>query len=245
MPPPHSRLQPTTNSSALAIFARAPVAGRCKTRLIPLLGREGTAEFQRALITDAVRKMRRLSAHVKLYVMITGAVRSSRETISFPSRAVRLSQRGADLGARIGYALRFLLRRHSCAVIIGADSPELPPRIFRVALEELRYRNAVLGPCPDGGYYLIGMQRRGRNLPPMGLLDGVRWGSRWALRDTTQRLLAAGFSYSLLEPFEDVDRPRDLRRLHERLANNAAARRRAPATWQFLSKTVGIANAGF
>ncbi|HEX5484123.1 MAG TPA: TIGR04282 family arsenosugar biosynthesis glycosyltransferase [Terriglobia bacterium] len=229
----------------MAIFARAPMAGRCKTRLIPLLGREGAAEFQRVLIADTVRKTRRLGGSVRLYVMAAGAARSSRETISFPSEVEWLSQRGADLGARIEHALRFLLKLYPRAIIIGTDSPELPPRIFRVAFEELRYCDAVLGPCPDGGYYLIGMQARGRSWLPRGLLDGVRWGSRWALRDTTQRLLAAKLSYSLLEPFEDADRPRDLQRLFQRFAYNATLRRRAPATWRFLSKGMGIANAEF
>lgn len=212
---------------------RAPIAGKCKTRLIPLLGPEGAAEFQRALISDTVRKTSMLGSRLKLYLMMAGGRFEFSEKRAL-SRFARLSQKGADLGARIEHALRFLLKRHSRVVIIGTDSPELPPRIFRQALEELRWCDAVLGPCPDGGYYLIGMQRRGRSLPPAGLLGGVRWGSRWALRDTTQRVLTAGFSYSLLEPFEDADRPRDLQRLYQRLASDAALRRRAPATWRFL-----------
>lgn len=105
----------------------------------------------------------------------------------------------------------------------------LTPSSLRAALGELRVVDAVVGPCPDGGYYLIGVRRFARDL-----LQGVRWGSRFALRDTLRNFVRQGFSCSLLEPLEDVDRPADFRRLADLLLRQASLRRRCPAVWRFI-----------
>lgn len=236
---------------ALAIFARAPTAGKAKTRLIRLLGCRGAAEFHAALISDAIRKVNGLTGRVARYLFLAG-----RSLPVFPALShYRLGrQRGADLGKRLAQGFRQLLRRHTAAVVIGTDSPTFPPRILRQAFRELRFCDAVLGPCPDGGYYLIGLRRlavaalserpglagirnrRYRSRMMAGIFDGVRWGSAAAFRDTLQNLLRRNFSCSILEPFADIDHPRDIRRLRRELARSAAVRRLAPAAWRFLKE---------
>lgn len=213
---------------AVAVFARALVPGRTKTRLIPALGPDGAAEFHRALVSDALRKVARLKGHLARYLFVTGG--------SLPSALVPTSfecrrQVGSDLGQRMGRAFAELLRQHSRAVVIGTDSPGLVPSLLRLALEELRTADAVLGPCPDGGYYLIGLRRTYRDL-----LDGVRLGTEFAFRDTVDSLLAQGFSFSVLESCLDIDLPQDLVALRESLVKNSSARRVMPQTWRFLSK---------
>lgn len=126
-------------------------------------------------------------------------------------------------------------------VVIGTDSPLLTPRILRLALDELRVCDAVLGPCPDGGYYLIGLRARAdqnmRALGRRGVFARVRWGSAFAFRDTLRNLVRSGLSCSVLEPLGDVDRPPDWRRLARELARSPVARRLAPATWLFVKQT--------
>ena len=129
-------------------------------------------------------------------------------------------------------AFRQLLRQHPRVVVVGTDSPLLAPAMLRLALAELRTTDAVLGPCPDGGYYLVGLRRICH-----GLFSGVRMGTKFAFEDTLRSLLDHGFSCSLLEPYPDIDLPKDLVALKESLAKNSSARRLAPQTWRFLSKT--------
>ncbi len=213
---------------ALAIFARAPSPGKAKTRLIPFLGARGAAEFQAALISDALRKADRLAGRAARYFFLAG-----RNPLSRPDSYTLIRQRGADLGERLENAFRRLLSGHPGVVVIGTDSPTLPPRLLREAIRELRASDAVLGPCPDGGYYLIGLRR-----PRHGALDvifrGVRWGSAFAFRDTLRNFLRRNFSCSVLEAWADVDRAQDVRRLRSELARSDRARRVAPATWRFL-----------
>ncbi len=211
---------------ALAVFARAPVAGEAKTRLQPLLGPRGAADFHAALLADTLRKVNALSRRVAPFFFLSG--RDFPVTSSLSDYTLR-RQRGGGLGERLADAFRRLLPRHGRVVVIGTDSPLLPARLLRAALEELRVCDAVLGPCPDGGFYLIGLRRL---LP--GLLRGVRWGSRWARRDVLGRLARGGLSCALLEPLADVDVPRDVERLKAQMRASAASRRLAPCAWNFL-----------
>lgn len=211
---------------ALVIFARTPVPRRVKTRLIPLLGPSGAAQFQAALISDTVRKVDRVGRPAARYFFFAGTNRPAPDL--FRGHVVK-RQEGRDLGERLARAFRHLLRRHSQVVVVGTDSPMLPPRLVRQALAELRICDAVLGPCPDGGYYLAGLRRL-----KAGIFGRIRWGTRSAFRDTLRNLLRAGVSCSILEPVGDVDRPEDLERLQRELLRSSAARRLAPSVWRFL-----------
>jgi uncharacterized protein len=213
---------------AVAIFARTVVPGKTKTRLIPALGPDGAAEFHRALVFDALGKAAKLRGKVARYLFVAGG-RLPKEMV--PPAFQHRRQEGRDLGQRLDRAFAQLLRRHSRVVIMGTDSPALAPAMLRLGLQELRATDAVLGPCPDGGYYLIGLRR-----PCRGLFSGVRLGSEFAFADTLGSLIDHGFSCSVLEPYPDVDLPQDLTSLKKSLAKNPAIHRLIPQTRRFLAK---------
>lgn len=222
------------NLPAIAIFARAPEPGKAKTRLAPLLGPEGAAAFQAALIADALRKvelMRGLARYCFFSSSGGFALAACRKAGARRNSFTLMPQEGANLGKRLERAFRQLVRHHPRAVVMGTDSPALSPRVLRQALQELRWCDAVLGPCPDGGYYLIGLRKASKDL-----LRGVRWGTGFAFGDTLRSLLRHGFSCSVLEPLPDVDRPPDWRRLWESLSSNPQLRRLAPATWSCVNE---------
>lgn len=214
----------------MAVFARAIRKGKTKTRLIPVLGPDGAAEFHRALVSDALQKVAKLKGNLARYVFTAGGL-LPKEIIPRAFECRR--QQGRDLPQRLDCAFSQLLRQHLRVVVNGTDSPLLAPRMLRLALEELRTTDAVLGPCPDGGYYLVGLRRTCR-----GLFDGLRLGTEFAFLDTLDSLLGHGFSCSVLEPCPDVDVPEDLSALKKSLTRNPAARRLAPQTWRFLSKSM-------
>ncbi len=218
----------------MAIFARAPEPGKAKTRLWPLLGREGAAAFQAALMSDAVRKVASLGGIARyLFILGNGPLgftfggRGQAGTYGY----TLVRQQGKDLGERLQRAFCRMLGRHPRVLVIGTDSPQLSPRGLRRALYELRWCDAVLGPCPDGGYYLIGLRRFER-----GLLRAVRWGTSFAFQDTLHNLVKCCFSCSVLEPLLDIDRPADFRRLSKSLSLSPQLRRLAPATWSFVNR---------
>ena len=333
-PESRSRLR-RTPIPAIAVFARAPVAGHAKTRLIPPLGAQGAARFQAALISDTLRKVASLKACVKPYLFWAGnpitssavsqkfveyvSPRSGRKHVArgvsrgfgrtaltpipsparagegcpstdgrgegcfsqglrpgllsaAPAGAVEapsnrldlcreslgqdtsgrdapatfswapactgefriIEQKGRGLGERQENAFRRLLRVHPSCVVIGTDSPTLPARLLRQALRELQVCDSVLGPCPDGGYYLVALRRPLAPETLRGIFHRVRWSTAFAFRDTLRNLLRQGLSCSILEGCTDVDSPRDLQHLKKNLSRDRTARRLAPATWNFL-----------
>lgn len=138
-------------------------------------------------------------------------------------------QRGKDFAERLARAFRDLLRTHPKAVFIGTDSPELSLRLLRRAIRELEACDAVLGPCPDGGYYVIGLRRFDAKL-----FIGVRWGSRFTFRDTVRNLIRRRFSCSILDFCPDLDRPEDFTRWAREMKTRPSLRRLAPAAWRFV-----------
>ncbi len=218
----------------MAIFARLPIPGKAKTRLVPMLGARGSAELHAALLADTIQKVNKAAGDFSSYFFLDG--RSFPVSSSFAGYSLR-RQRGRDLGERLRTAFLQLLRRHAEAVVIGTDSPALPPRVLRQAFRELQVCDAVLGPCPDGGFYLIGLRRvrAGRNPATVAsVFRNVPWGSAFAFRSVLRNLAAQGLSCSVLEPYGDIDRPRDVISLKMRLGRSRAARQLAASAWRFL-----------
>jgi rSAM/selenodomain-associated transferase 1 len=220
--------------AALIVFARAPVAGQTKTRLIPALGPERAAQLYRCFVLDTLESARRAPADVIAAAADPQHLDRLRALVDEACpEAVLIGQHGADLGERIANALQEALDLgHPRAVVIGSDSPDLPPERLGEALGLSAEHDVVLGPCFDGGYYLIAMQA----VMPQ-LFRGIEWSSERVLADTMRRAQEMDASIALLEPWHDVDTPDDLRALRARLAARAAADQPivCPKTWEYLS----------
>ncbi len=188
----------------LVIFLKEPRPGRVKTRL----GRDiGMVEAAWWFRHQAARLIRRLRRDRRWRTVL--AVSPGREGLAsrvWPAHLPRWPQGPGDLGDRMGRALRAM--PPGPVIIIGADIPGLTTRHVAEGFRLLGRHDAVLGPAPDGGYWMIGLRRGGRAVPA-GLLSGVRWSSPDALADTVASLapLDVGFAATL----RDIDEAADLR----------------------------------
>jgi len=208
-------ITPIRADALVMVFARAPVAGRVKTRLAPRLGAAGAARLHMQLVENAVHAAREARCGpVELHVTAShGLLRSLQVKVK--------RQRGRDLGERMCYALRNALRGHRGAIVIGADVPALTPADLRRAARLLEgSADVVLAPAEDGGYALIGARRIS-----LRIFTDVHWGSADVLSQTLRNLAAAGLRYRLLRTVWDVDRPEDLARLKARPLSSASRRR--------------------
>jgi rSAM/selenodomain-associated transferase 1 len=185
----------------ILVFAKAPVAGRAKTRLIPALGAEGAAALQGALIRHTLRTALNSDGEVVLWCHPDP---SHPEFARYAKQGIACrTQEGADLGERMFNAAANFA--DGPVVIIGTDCPDLPSADLNRTLTLLATHQAVLGPALDGGYYLLGLQRAHR-----ALFDGIEWGTDRVLGQTRDRLRRLGWSWSELAPRRDIDRPEDL-----------------------------------
>jgi rSAM/selenodomain-associated transferase 1 len=193
-------------TEVLIIFARAPEAGRVKTRLIPGLGAEAACALHAACVLDVHARHADHAPPPREVVLYRAGDPGADfwRAMTGPQR----DQRGVDLGERMAAAIAAELARAPKVVILGADSPTLPPERVDAAFAALDHVPVVLGPAEDGGYYLLGARDR---LPPV--FHGPAWGTARVLADTCDLLDAAGLRYQRLEDCFDVDRPEDLERL--------------------------------
>ena len=192
---------------SIAVFAKAPVPGEVKTRLVPLLGAESAAELHSVLVRRALATARAAAlGPVTLWCMPeTGHpfFQSCAEAYG-----VRLqAQAGGHLGERMARALEAMLA-HGPGLIIGSDCPALTVDDLHAAARSLATHDAVVQPAEDGGYVLVGLSR-----PVAGLFEGIDWGEGKVMRDTRTRLRAARATWRELPARWDVDRPADYQRL--------------------------------
>jgi len=193
----------------IIVFAKAPVPGEAKTRLIPRLGEWRAARLHERLTRHAVRTA--IAAGCGR-VEIHGTRRHSFfDSLGLPFRL----QRGRDLGERMHHALA----RNPGAILIGTDCPELTVADLRRAARLLRGGyEAVLAPAEDGGYALIALRR----VAPETFRN-IAWGTSTVFAETVKRL--RGRRWRALRRVRDVDRPEDLDRLRS-LRFASAGRRR-------------------
>ena len=193
----------------IIVFARAPVPGAAKTRLIPALGELGAARLHAGLVRHAVRTALASGCG---QVEVHGTARHSFfRSLKTPFRL----QRGRDLGERMHHALS----RNPGAILIGTDCPELTVSDLRRAARLLQAGyEAVLAPAEDGGYALIALRR----VAPETFRN-IAWGTSAVFDETVKRL--RGYRWRALRQVWDVDRPEDLERLRS-LRFASAGRRR-------------------
>jgi rSAM/selenodomain-associated transferase 1 len=198
---------PSGNSVQVAVFAKAPVPGEVKSRLVPLLGAERAAQLHAKLVRRALATARNSGVGpVSLWCM------PDTEHPFFAACAAEYgvalhAQRGGHLGERMALAFDRLLASGP-ALLAGSDCPSLRPDDLRASAGSLATHDAVFQPAEDGGYVLVGLSRA---IP--AIFDDISWGGSSVMRETRARLRAAAATWREMPVRWDVDRPEDYRRL--------------------------------
>jgi rSAM/selenodomain-associated transferase 1 len=224
---------PTTASDSvgIAVMAKAPRAGSCKTRLVPMLSPEHAAAMSAAFLGDVTENLMLAaqSAPIAPYVAYAPAdAAPAFEGLIAPGTNLLLADGSAPaspgvagFGKCLLHAIDALLRRgHRAACVLNSDSPNLPTRVLvRAADLLLRPRDhVIIGPAEDGGYYFLGMRAA-----HAGLFAGIDWSTSRVAAQTRQRSASLGLPIIELEPWYDVDDPASLRRLLRALPRGAGS----------------------
>lgn len=192
-------IEPTAKATLL-LFTLGAAAEAERRRLLPSPYRAEEHALHRACIDNALSAGR--EAQCRLVV-------SSPAALDLAPDAQLIEQRGQGFGQRLSQAMSDAFDRSGPILVVGGDSPELDTEHLSSAIDRLNRSEAdvVLGPCPDGGLYLLGSRR-----PLTGLLESVRWCRPSTLADLVRRLEAEGLRVALLAPLGDLDRASDLDR---------------------------------
>lgn len=197
---------------AVICFTRAPLPGRTKTRLLPLLSGEGCAALHAAFLKDVAAACRRSGADT--YVAYTPPEGRDLLAELFPFARALFPQEGEGLGPRMAAALDHVLALgYGQCLLIGSDLPLLTAEHLSGAFAALDRAEATLGPTPDGGYYLAGLRH-----PCPALFSGQSYGAGGVYDAARAALAQAGVSFAPAPPCSDVDTSEDLLALRQALA---------------------------
>jgi len=237
--------------SALALMTKAPRAGNVKTRLVPPLTNEEAAQLNRCFLKDTGAAISvccsglseansgPIARGVAVYTPV-GAESDYADIL--PADFSLLPQRGENFGERLYFAAEDLFKCGFDSVcLIDSDSPTIPAENFAKAIELLSLPgdHIVLGPCDDGGYYLIGLKQLHQ-----GVFEHIDWSTERVLEQTIRRATQIGVGVHELPRGLDVDDQAALRRLCSELLGKNARDNVAPHTQHFLRELIARDGSG-
>lgn len=196
------------------MVVKAPIPGKVKSRLAGTVGDEKAAEIYRKLVLEEVKVLRDPKIPLTVLYHPMGMESAIRDMVG--SGLVLKPQRGEDLGERLQNGFLDLFEYGFDRVVaLSSDVPELTKGTVLEAFASLDDNDAVIGPCPDGGYYLIGF--RTLTFRPEALTR-VDMGTDRTASETLEAL--KGLKVKILPELSDIDTLEDLKEFNERRREN-------------------------
>ncbi len=179
----------------LLVMAKQPRIGRVKTRLGAGIGAMEATRNYRVMLGETLNTLSR-DPRWQTWVAVAGVHELNARV--WPDNVKLVDQGTGNLGDRMQRMFDTL--PIGPVVIIGSDIPHIAKADIADAFRQLGRHDAVFGPAPDGGYWLVGQSRK---CTVLNLFDNVRWSSQYALSDTMANL--GGAPAKLLRQLADVD----------------------------------------
>lgn len=189
----------------ILIFAKAPVRGFAKTRLIPALGAQGAADLARRLLLHCVDQA--VKAHVGTVELCVTPDPDQEcwQALALPDVVVWSSQGQGDLGERMARATARTINRGESAILIGTDCPALSALNLLHASQLLQRKDVVMTPTFDGGYALLGL-----NHYDDSVFHQMQWSVDTVAQETIRRIATLGWTLHQQATSHDIDIPDDL-----------------------------------
>ncbi len=191
-----------TDRCALAVMAKAPRAGKVKTRLSPPLSLIESAALNVAFLRDTAAHLDTISGAEGLICYTPVGDEEAFDGL-LPDTFCLIPQRGDRFGERLHAAAQDILAYGFASVcLIDSDSPTVPTVAFQQAVAALALPGdrVVLGPSQDGGYYLIGLKA-----PHAAPFVDITWSTETVAEETRQRCRDASLEIVELPLWYDVD----------------------------------------
>jgi len=210
--------------TCVCVFAKAPVSGQVKTRLLPSLSEQQACLVHEHLIQHCLSQIQSSDWQSQLWSTDVSHpyIQACTEEYSISPH----TQQGFDLGERMAFTVNESLESADYVIIIGTDCPSIDVGFIQEAVNKLKAGfDVVLGPAEDGGYVLIGF-----SVAAGSVFNNIEWGTNQVLELTRMRLREAKLSWHELAIQRDIDRPEDL----------AYLQRAYPMSFQLLFDSIGV-----
>lgn len=202
----------------IVIFAKAPLAGLAKTRLIPALGQQGAAELAQRLLAQTLHEALISQVGPVELCVTPSAVQAVWETLAISRTVHRTDQGDGDLGERMARAAKRVVDAGESILLIGTDCPQLDAAQLQQAARALQFADATLVPAFDGGYVLLGLNRFDTRV-----FSGMAWSTSSVATDTMSRMKQLEWRVEILPMLHDIDEPSDLKWLPKTWLTSASS----------------------
>jgi rSAM/selenodomain-associated transferase 1 len=193
-------------TTRIVIFAKAPVAGFAKTRLVPALGAETAARLVHRMLMHTLQQAS-AAAVGPVELCVTPHPSDPAWQGVAPLEGICWTEQAVgDLGVRMADAARRALAVGEQVLLIGTDCPQLDSVHLRRAAGLLDHSDAVLYPTFDGGYALLGLRR----FDPRPF-ERIPWSTAEVADRTIECVRELGWSLAVGGMLHDIDEPTDLR----------------------------------
>lgn len=199
-------------NKALILFIKFPRPNEVKTRLAAQIGNDLAISFYRFCVDRITKEMKKVSADCFVFVSKEDDIPAARDWLG--RDMLYRSQRGTSLGEKIQNAFKEIQKDYSKVILLGSDIPDLSSQILNKGFENLEENDVTIGPCPDGGYYLVGLKK-----PSPQIFDDINWSTDQVFEQTLHKMRTLGLTYSQLPLLSDVDTRDDLINWSERNQN--------------------------
>ena len=182
------------SDNILVIFAKYPELGKVKTRLAKDIGDKKALEIYTSLLSNIIAEHK----DQEYDLIISVLPKEKEQTFKNMFNVKTMAQYGDNLGMSM-YDTFLKLTKYEKVILIGSDIPEANSGIITRAFKELNNKDIVLGPNPDGGYYLVGMNS------PHNIFSDITWSTDRVLQGTIQKIKTQELTHTLLEELNDID----------------------------------------
>ena len=192
----------------IIIFAKAPLPGFAKTRLIPELGAEGAAELAQQMLYHTLREA--LAANIGIVELcVTPSISDAAwQEIPLPQGINITDQGEGDLGERMARASRHGIEQGDSVILIGTDCMEMSAALLQETRLYMLNNDATINCTTDGGYALLGLNKFNDFL-----FRSMAWSTDAVASTTLGRIGQLGWSVHVGQMLHDVDEARDLKYL--------------------------------
>jgi len=213
--------------NVLIILLKYPEPGKVKTRLAKDIGDEKACEIYKLLAENVIKNI--LTKNPGTYTVHFFFTPADRETeistwlkpILNDNQEIKTqfrTQEGSNLGERMSNAFKEILQEKGCkkCIIVGTDCPEIDATLIEKAFGVLKEKDIVIGPCKDGGYYLLGMSRPvpvsfEQGFVPDLFID-IDWSTDRVFEQTMEKVRKNNLYCGVLKTLADIDTQEDLYR---------------------------------
>lgn len=186
-------------------MAKAPIPGRVKTRLGAVVGMEAAARLAAAALLDTLTACR--AAFTECHLALDGDLRDSADEATLREHLagwVLHPQRGSTFGERLA-AAHAAVAGPGPTVQVGMDTPQITSADLGQVAAAWGEGNAVLGPAPDGGWWVLAVE----GPSAAAGLAGVPMSRADTYLRTREALQASGRTVVAARTVRDVDTVED------------------------------------